>query len=172
MKWGKVDFEQLKRLQKNIEKLEKQDRTKMCEEAAKELAARMLTKLIKKTPVGRYKGDEYTTKTGKTRHKSYKTINFTTSKGQTVKFKAKMTGKNGGTLRRGWVANSHKEAEIGTKKTVSAEEIKNYVSSIVVRKQGANYVIELINPVEYASYVNSGHRTRNHTGWVPRSFFC
>ena len=69
--------------------------------------------------------------------------------------------------------NFEKEmAESGTKKTVSAEEIKAYANSIIVRKQGANYVIELINPVEYASYVNSGHRTRNHTGWVPRSFFC
>ena len=31
-------------------------------------------------------------------------------------------------------------------------------------------VIEIINPVEYASYVEYGHRTRNHTGWVPGKF--
>lgn len=31
-------------------------------------------------------------------------------------------------------------------------------------------VIEIINPVEYASYVEFGHRTANHTGWVPGRF--
>lgn len=128
-KWGSVDFEQLKRLQKRLEKLEKQDRTKMCEETVKELAARMLAKLIKKTPVGVYSGEVYTCIGGKT-HKSNK-----------------VEGKTGGTLRRGWTVGD-------------------------VIKTGDSYCIELINPVEYASYVNSGHRTKGHKGWVPRTFFC
>lgn len=33
-----------------------------------------------------------------------------------------------------------------------------------------NYVIEIINPVEYASYVEFGHRTANHKGWVNGRF--
>ena len=27
-----------------------------------------------------------------------------------------------------------------------------------------------MNPVEYASYVEYGHRTANHQGWVPGQF--
>lgn len=31
---------------------------------------------------------------------------------------------------------------------------------------GDTYVIEVINPVEYASYVEFGHRTAGGNGWV------
>lgn len=54
-----------------------------------------------------------------------------------------------GALRRGW--------------TVS--------SGFDVRVTGGQYVIELVNPVEYAAYVNYGHRTPNHQGWVPGQLF-
>lgn len=36
---------------------------------------------------------------------------------------------------------------------------------------GGSWSIELTNGVEYASYVESGHRTRNHKSWVPGQFF-
>lgn len=39
-----------------------------------------------------------------------------------------------------------------------------------IRKEGSNYIIEVINPTEYASYVEYGHRTANHKGWVPGQF--
>lgn len=55
------------------------------------------------------------------------------------------TGKVGGTLRSGW--------------TVGAME-----------KRGNMYCIEVINPIFYASYVEFGHRTRNHKGWVKGKF--
>lgn len=58
----------------------------------------------------------------------------------------KSSGKKGGTLRRGWTA---KAAE----------------------KTADGYTATVINPTEYASYVEFGHRTRNHTGWVPGQFF-
>ena len=51
-----------------------------------------------------------------------------------------------GTLRRGWIVGE-------------------------IQKNGDTYVIEIINPVEYASYVEYGHRTANHKGWVPGQFF-
>lgn len=54
-------------------------------------------------------------------------------------------GRVGGTLRRGWT--------IG--------EIKH---------TGNIYEIEIINPVEYAMYVEFGHRTNNHKGWVRGRF--
>ena len=41
---------------------------------------------------------------------------------------------------------------------------------MTVNKVGTDYVIEIINPVEYASYVEFGHRTRNHKGWVEGKF--
>lgn len=31
-------------------------------------------------------------------------------------------------------------------------------------------LIEIVNPVEYASYVEYGHRTANHKGWVQGRF--
>ena len=54
-------------------------------------------------------------------------------------------GKLGGTLRRGWTVGN-------------------------VIHEGVNYKIEIINPVEYAQYVEYGHRTRGHKGWVPGRF--
>lgn len=57
----------------------------------------------------------------------------------------KSSGKKGGTLKRGW--------SIGN-----------------IRKEGSNYIIEIVNPVEYASYVEYGHRTANHKGWVAGKF--
>ena len=56
-----------------------------------------------------------------------------------------VSSKMGGTLRRGWT--------VGT-----------------VIKSGKQYNIEVINSVEYASYVEFGHRTRNHKGWVPGQY--
>ncbi len=55
------------------------------------------------------------------------------------------SGKKGGTLKRGW--------------TVSE-----------IRQQGKLYTVDVANIVEYASYVEFGHRTPNHHGWVPGRF--
>ncbi len=64
------------------------------------------------------------------------------------------SGKKGGTLRRGWGAKSAKEAS-------------SYAQSLHVSKHGNSYTVEIINPIEYASYVEYGHRTRGGAGWVP-----
>ncbi len=53
-------------------------------------------------------------------------------------------GKQGGTLKKGW----------------STRNVRIYHSASCV-------MVEIVNPVEYASYVEYGHRTANHTGWVP-----
>ena len=58
---------------------------------------------------------------------------------------AKSTGKKGGTLRRNWTVGN-------------------------VQKRGSEYTIEVFNPVHYAPYVEFGHRTRNHQGWVDGKF--
>lgn len=111
-KWGKVDYEQFLKLQKRLEQLEKVDRDQFCRDVAKELAARLLAKVIKRTPVGDY---------------------------------PPKSGLMGGTLRRGWTAEQ-------------------------ITKIGNMYQIEIINPVHYASYVEYGHRTRDHKGWVEGKF--
>ncbi|TCL35644.1 bacteriophage HK97-gp10 putative tail-component [Anaerospora hongkongensis] len=56
-KWGKCDFKQLQQLQKRLEKLDRSDVDQFCEDCAKELAARLLAKVIKRTPVGQYEGE-------------------------------------------------------------------------------------------------------------------
>ena len=52
--WGKVDFKQLKKLQQQIEKLQKAEMERFCKAVSKELAARLLGKVIARTPVGQY----------------------------------------------------------------------------------------------------------------------
>lgn len=123
-RWGRVDYKQFQDLQKRMERLQGAVKQEFFEAAAKELAARLLAKVIKRTPVGQYPAS---------------------------------TGKKGGTLRRGWT---------GGKKSAAS----NFVNDMTVHHFGGEYVIEITNIVEYASYVEFGHRTRNHSGWVPGRF--
>lgn len=133
-RWGKVDFSQFKDFQKKLQKLEKGNCDEFCEQCAKELAARLLRKVIKRTPVGDYND-----------------------------------GRIGGALRRGWTARSSREAELSA--TFGGGTGANtYVNDLPVTRNGDIYQIEIINPVSYASYVEFGHRTRNHKGWVRGRF--
>lgn len=116
-RWGSTDFRQLKRLQKKMEKLQSGDFEKFCEEAAKELAARLLAKVIKRTPVA-----------------------------DPSKWKMPVKGYVGGTLRRGWTAQTESEALGGGK----SKNVKAYAESLNIRKVGNTYEIEVINPVNYA----------------------
>lgn len=50
-KWGSCDFSELKRFQSRLEKLSKANLQKFCEDVAKNLAQRLLSKVIHKTPV-------------------------------------------------------------------------------------------------------------------------
>ena len=122
---GKVNFKDLDRFRSKVEASLGDDQVDLfIQSCAKELAARLLAKVIKRTPVGQY---------------------------------PKSSGKKGGTLRRGWTNGT----------TQAAHE---YANSLTVNHYGGVYVIEIINPVEYASYVEFGHRTRNHQGWVEGRF--
>ncbi len=119
-KWGKVNFEALRKVQQKIANLSNTvDTSAFCEACCKELAARLLALVIPATPVGQY---------------------------------PKGSGKKGGTLRRGWGAKT-------------AGEAKGYAESLTVTKTGGTYSIEIVNPIEYSSYVEYGHRTTSG-GWV------
>lgn len=50
-RWGRADFEQLKRLNARLERLSKVDFDGFCRAAAKDLAGRLLSKAKKRTPV-------------------------------------------------------------------------------------------------------------------------
>ena len=136
-KMGKFDARGLKDFQQQLQRLQNPD--VFVEACAKELAARLLRLVVKRTPVGDYSGQPYTCETGLS-HKGNK-----------------VQGKTGGTLRRGWTGSKGGAA-------------KGYADSMDVQHVGDNYVIEIVNPVEYASYVEYGHRTANHKGWVKGHF--
>lgn len=121
-KMGKFNTKGLQDFQKQLEKL--QDPDAFVEACAKELAARLLRLVVKRTPVGQYPSG---------------------------------AGKTGGTLRRGWTDEKQASAQ-------------GYAESLTVNRFGDIYVIEIVNPVEYASYVEYGHRTANHKGWVKGRF--
>lgn len=129
--WGKCDYKELEKFRDKIEKLSKGNALKLYQECAKELAARLLAKVIKRTPVG---------------SNSYENVEVDgKSKRQMVK--------NGGTLRRGWTTKTEKEAEAGV-----STDAKSWANSLKITKIGNVYQIEVINPVHYASYVEFGHR--------------
>ena len=77
----------------------------------------------------------------------------------------KASGKKGGTLRRGWTARTELEAASrGGNSNAQA-----YAQAMPISKQGTTYVVEVINPVHYASYVEFGHRTPG--GWAEGQYF-
>lgn len=137
---GNVDFRDLENFRQKLEENLGGNQVDLFIEAcAKELAARLLAKVIKRTPVGDYSGGSYSCAGGKF-HKGNK-----------------VPGKVGGTLRRGWTNGRNQAANA-------------YANSLKVNHFGNAFVIEIINPVEYASYVEFGHRTRNGAGWVEGHF--
>lgn len=127
-----ADFSQWVELRKKLNKADKEIDL-FYESCAKELASRLLAKVIKRTPVGEY---------------------------------PKETGKKGGTLRRGWTSHGNGSGSEGMR----TNGAKQFVDTLKVHHFGDTYVIEITNPVEYASYVEFGHRTRNHKGWVKGEF--
>jgi hypothetical protein len=141
-KFGKCDYKLLKELQKKVDRLKGDDFNAFCESCAKELAARLLRKVIKRTPVGDYSYEvEVVAKRDSKKHK----------KGDV--YTKKVSDKKGGTLRRGWTSKTESEARSGGKSDAEA-----YANSLPITKVGDTYQIEIINPVNYASYVEYGHR--------------
>lgn len=149
-KWGKADYEQLKKLRDNINKFQSVDMDKFCRDVSKELARKLLRLVIPRTPVGVYKNETYVCEMGFTHRGHY------------------VEGKNGGTLRRGWTAKTEQEATSGSGNGLSL--VNAYVDALPISKSGKTYVVEIINPVEYASYVEYGHRTPGG-GWVAGHLF-
>lgn len=108
----KFDKKELEKLQKQLEELEKgKARDKFFEDCAKEMAARLLSLVKPKTPVGVYDDPS----------------------------------RKGGNLRRGWTGGKNTDAEA-------------FAKSLEIEKSGKTYTITVENNVEYAPYVEYGHR--------------
>ena len=109
----KFDKKELEKLQKQLEELEKgKARDKFFEDCAKEMAARLLSLVVHKTPEGVYPND---------------------------------SSRKGGNLRRGWTGGKKMDAEA-------------FAKSLEIEKSGKTYTITVENNVEYAPYVEYGHR--------------
>lgn len=121
---GRFQASDLEKFCSELQKLEG-NINEFLEQCTKELAARLLRLVIKRTPVGEY---------------------------------PQSSGKKGGTLRRGWTVGQ------------SPSSTNGVTGSMTVRHFGDTYIIEIQNPVEYAVYVEYGHRTPNKKGWVRGEF--
>lgn len=167
-----VDFRELEQFRDKIQKIGEQGASRLCDDCTKELAARLLKKVIKRTIVGKAamkkpgKEDMYTTVTSENGEKS----EFLSEEG--ARYEKYWEGYSGGTLRRGWTANGM----IG----IDAVRNNNY-TSIPVNVMSSDHRIAVINQVSYAAYYEYGHRQepgryvpalgkRLKASWVPGRF--
>lgn len=144
----RIEFDELKKLRDDLIKI-RDEMDNFISDCAKELAARLLRKVIKRTPVGHKPniGESIAKVTGVKGKKR----SFLTREGAILdKY---WNDYRGGTLRRGWTAKSEEEAKTsGANPSIGA-----FVDSIKVSKKGENFEIIVMNPVHYASYVEFGH---------------
>lgn len=142
---GKVDFSELKALVERVEKLGA-DMDTVCREVSEEVAAALLRKVRKRTPVGvkprlaakdendrKALGGVDTKRTYKVKGASGKSRSFLTREGAILA--QYWNGYTGGTLRKAWTVEP-------------------------VKKVGNCYLVTVVNNEEYASYVEYGHRQR------------
>lgn len=105
------DYRQVKQFRDNLEQLDR-EKDEFLQSCAKELAARLLALVIRRTP------------------------------------------KDTGALKRGWTTQRAGSGVEGLKSNSG----RQFAETIKVHHFGDTYVVEIINPVEYASYVEYGHR--------------
>ncbi len=109
----------LKDLQKELEKFQNSELDEFIEKCAKNLAARLLRGVIKRTPVG--------VRPEKTSGMSEK---------EEERYDTYWGGYTGGTLRRGWISRTQEEAEAGRDSSPNAAEIAGYVRSLPIQRSG------------------------------------
>lgn len=172
----KIDLSGLKKYQKELEKRQAatDDFFRSC---AKELAARLLAKVIKRTPVGNKPDFDGAPTTVKVKGSRGKEKSFLSREGAILQ--EHWSGYVGGTLRRGWTSKTEEEAKGGKG---SGKSVGEFIQNeLEVEKIGNTYRITISNPVSYASYVEYGHRQtpgryvpqigkRLKKGWVNGQF--
>ena len=146
-----TDFRELEAFRDKIQALADDKCGKFCDDCAKELAGRLLSKVIRRTPVG-VAPEEFNGKDGKKKRRETtkvkgtdgKTRSFLTS--DASRYQQYWAGYSGGTLRRGWT-NGQQVSNVST-----------YAQGLPVNVMSNEHRIDIINQVEYASYVEYGHR--------------
>ena len=161
-----VKFEDLEKFKDKVkESLDSDAVDAFIQSCAKELAARLLAKVIKRTPVGKKPFGKDVKKTVKIKT-SKGNRSYLTREGAILE--QYWSGYQGGTLRRGWTGGKSMSAHV-------------YAQSLKVNHFADTYVVEVVNPIEYASYVEFGHRQKPGRyvpqigkkltdGWVERKF--
>ena len=125
----RVNLNGLRRLGLSARELERQ-KFELYKSVLKELAARLLRKVILRTPVG-VKPDA----------------------SQEI-LAEHWSGYVGGTLRRGWTASTEEQAVQGT----GDGDILGYLNNLEIKQEGRSFYVIIRNACSYASYVEYGHR--------------
>lgn len=157
----------LKQFSKNLEHLNKKGMNDISEIILREMTLRFLSKVIQLTPVGQSK---YVRRRLKGENGQY--LRYTRGKNK-GRIKTKRTNVyTGGTLRRGWIVKQNissrifrRKLQITNKFKPTQAEIEDFVKKLKFKKVGNIYKITVVNPVEYAKYVNYGHRKRRKKGY-------
>ena len=139
---AKVDTAALDAFRARVEAAcSKGEQHKFFEDCSREMAARLIAKAIKRTPVG---------------------VGAFEVTGQ-VKGKPQLKRlTNGGTLRRGWPSETETDAAKGG----AAGNPTAFAKKLNVSRGKGTYTVVVKNPVRYASYVEYGHR-QNVGQYVP-----
>ena len=146
-----VKYKELQDFTRKIENLNKQQKDEFMKACCKELAARLLEKVIKRTKPGNYSKEiEVTAKRDSKYHK----------KGD--KYKKKVTPKKGGTLRRGWTAETHEEAVNGNGNGKKPEEYANSMKIDAKIFKESHYVIDTHTAVAAGVYDKYTADTKLH----------
>ena len=149
----------LKQFSKNLKQLNQEGMDEISEIILREMTLRFLTKVIQLTPVGKSK---YVRRRIRKENGDYLRYVKGKNKGK-IKTK-RASSYTGGTLRRGWIVKHERQAISNKSKTTQAE-IKSFVKGLKFIKVGKVYKITVVNPIEYAKYVNYGHRKRRRKGY-------
>lgn len=159
-KMGSFDISEFIKLRDNLNRMsDPKVLEQFRRECVAEIAMEVLRRTIPKTPVG--KKPKFTGKrtvelklkgaTGKSRKRKF--LNA-----RAARFEEIWKGYVGGALRRGWTAKTQVEAENG--EGDGTEKIEQTAKSLRISKSGDTYIAWIINPIEYSSYVEYGHRQK------------
>lgn len=146
-----TDFSQLIEFRDKIQSLADGKASQFCGECTKELSARLLAKVVRRTPVGQAP-QEFQGQEGRKRRRETESVTSANGESRNMltadaaRYQQYWAGYVGGTLRRGWTAGQ-KVSNVG-----------DYARSLPVNVMSNNHVINIINQVEYATYVEYGHR--------------
>ena len=152
---GNVDYKQLKAMQQAFESLLGDVESGVVyDEALKDIGRRHLGTVVSNTPFGIYP----------------RQVTFIayrgTPKQKLVSFS--VTPKLGGTLKKGWVVETQKQAE-SNKGVPSQAEIDSKVASTPINVKGRIRSMTFYNRVKYFNYVDKGHRVMRNgkqIGWA------